>query len=92
LASKIDFLAFEAFYDLTVELDPRAKNLTLFFRTTRMAHDCLELLDHLGQQDPDWRKFHLVGLSMGGMISQVRLSFLGAPELPISHHFTLNPF
>eukprot|EP01122_Echinamoeba_exundans_P006452 TRINITY_DN1819_c0_g1_i2.p1 TRINITY_DN1819_c0_g1~~TRINITY_DN1819_c0_g1_i2.p1 ORF type:complete len:241 (+),score=27.09 TRINITY_DN1819_c0_g1_i2:540-1262(+) len=35
-----------------------------------MAQDCLELLDHLGQQDPAWRKFHLVGLSMGGMISQ----------------------
>ena len=34
-------------------------------RTSMMAKDALDLVDFLG-----WQKFHLVGISMGGMISQ----------------------
>lgn len=34
-------------------------------RTSQMAADTLELLDHFGWND----KVHLVGISMGGMIS-----------------------
>jgi len=40
------------------------------YRTSDMAQDALELVDHLG-----WEKFHLVGLSMGGMIA-MELSLL----------------
>jgi len=37
----------------------------LYTSTSMLAQDTKELLDHLG-----WTKFHLVGLSMGGMIAQ----------------------
>lgn len=47
------------------------------YRTSDMARDALELADFLG-----WKKFHLVGLSMGGMIS-LELSCL-APERLLS--------
>lgn len=44
------------------------------FSTSIMASDALDLLDHL-----KWDKVHLVGISMGGMISQ-ELSLLLLPQ------------
>lgn len=39
--------------------------LTQYTSTSQMAQDALELLDHVGWHD----RVHLVGISMGGMIS-----------------------
>ncbi|CAK4031547.1 alpha beta-hydrolase [Lecanosticta acicola] len=40
----------------------------LRYTTSEMAKDMVELLDHVGWQDP--RSIHVVGISMGGMIAQ----------------------
>lgn len=40
----------------------------LRYTTSEMAKDLVELLDHLGWNAP--RSIHVVGISMGGMISQ----------------------
>ena len=40
----------------------------LRYTTSEMAKDVIELLDHVGWTDP--RSVHVVGISMGGMISQ----------------------
>jgi pimeloyl-ACP methyl ester carboxylesterase len=37
------------------------------YKTSRMAQDALDILTELG---PDWHRVHVVGVSMGGMISQ----------------------
>ncbi len=44
-------------------------------RTKRLARDVYELLEHLA-----WDRFHLVGLSMGGMIA-LELSFMVMPRI-----------
>ena len=51
-----------------------------------MARDILELLNHL-----QWERFHLVGLSMGGMIS-LELSFLGTILRSISTSISTKSF
>ncbi|KAL2755749.1 hypothetical protein ACRALDRAFT_2027434 [Sodiomyces alcalophilus JCM 7366] len=38
------------------------------YSTSQMARDAIEVLDHVGWTDP--RTLHLVGISLGGMISQ----------------------
>lgn len=38
------------------------------YKTSEMARDVLELLDHVGWTEP--RSLHIDGVSMGGMISQ----------------------
>ena len=40
----------------------------LRYTTSEMAKDVAELLNHVGWQDS--RSIHVVGISMGGMISQ----------------------
>lgn len=40
----------------------------LRYTTSEMAKDVIELLDHVGWTEP--RSVHVVGISMGGMISQ----------------------
>lgn len=40
----------------------------LRYTTSEMAKDIVELLDHVGWTEP--RSVHVVGISMGGMISQ----------------------
>lgn len=40
----------------------------LRYTTSEMAKDVVELLDHVGWTQP--RSVHVVGISMGGMISQ----------------------
>lgn len=42
------------------------------YSTTGMAHDLLEVLDHVGWTEE--RSLHVVGLSMGGMIAQELVS------------------
>jgi pimeloyl-ACP methyl ester carboxylesterase len=50
----------------------------LRYTTSEMARDVIELLDHVGWKEP--RSIHVVGISMGGMISQELVCDLFAGE------------
>lgn len=45
----------------------------LRYTTSEMARDVIELLNHVGWTEP--RSVHVVGISMGGMISQELVIF-----------------
>lgn len=51
----------------------------LRYTTSEMARDAVELLDHVGWTED--RSVHVVGISMGGMISQELVSLMYVPSL-----------
>ena len=52
----------------------------LRYSTSEMARDVIELLDHVGWTGP--RRVHVVGTSMGGMISQELVRAFGRGPRP----------
>lgn len=50
------------------------------YSTSEMAKDVIELVDHLGWTAE--RELHIMGVSMGGMISQELVGVLHLPPIP----------